>query len=138
VLVDVFLRYMGDLDTWQEGRKAQLSAPLRTQLQSDIAKPLGIAAGEVDRTFGIIRAANASIRAIDAEMVAHANQRARLELGPVPSVMEALKAKRAAAVTSGLSALLAGLGPTSAAGISDFMNNRLNSSIKLFRRPNAR
>jgi len=129
---------MGDLDSWHEGRKAQLSSTLRAQLQDDIAKPLGIAAGEVDRTFGVIRAANASIRAIDAEMVAHANQRARLELGPVPSVMEALKARRAAAVMSGFNALQGTLSPTSAAGISDFMNNRLNSSIKLFRRPNAR
>ena len=138
MLLDVFLRYMGDLDSWHEGRKAQLSSSLRAELQSDIAKPLGIAAGEVDRTFGVIRAANASIRAIEAEMVAHANQRARLELGPVPSVMEALKVRRAAAVTSGLNALRTALSPSSAAGIDDFMNNRLNSSIKLFRRPNAR
>ena len=52
--------------------------------------------------------------------------------------MEALKAKRAAAVTSALNARQSALTPTSAAGINDFMNNRLNSSIKLLRRSNAR
>lgn len=86
MLYEAFFQLAGNLEDMRAQRKTQVTGAQLAQVDRDFATVFRINASELDKLFGLTRAANTEIRAIDAEMRTHANARARLELFPDPAV----------------------------------------------------
>lgn len=124
---------MDNLDRWHAARKTQLAPQTLTLVERDMSRLLGVQDSELTRLLETTRAVNAEIRAIDGQMIDHANRRASLELAPVPATMQALQAKRRAALQAGLGRVQAALSATAWNGVTGYINSGLRDSITTVR-----
>jgi len=124
---------MDGLDRWHAERKAQLAQPSLAAVERDMSRTFGVRDTDLNRFMETTRAVNAELRSIDQQMRDHANSRARLELPPVRATMQALHAKRQAAVQSGLGKVQSAVGAEAWNGIAAYINGRLRDSITTVR-----
>jgi len=73
----------------------------------------------------------AELAAVDDEERAHANARARLELGPLPAQLRAFEARRDAIVTRGIAALRTQLGPAEWTRFQTYINGTHRTSYSV-------
>jgi hypothetical protein len=121
-LLDSFFRFQDDFSAWVDQRKLN-KAPDWDTIDDDAALHFGIDRNDLANLNGVVRSVMASLKNIDKDFQDYANQRARYEQWPEPSVVEQFAARRRQAVQDGADRLRKNLSTAGWQAVRDYVNN---------------